>query len=138
MRVGSRFPAAAFANLMNQIAEAIQFLETAICFIGFAANQTDVGKHDLRYDPRHCSRHPKNCRVWTPCGMLSRLLGEHAGGMPFRESLFRLVKAGLPVYHRGSLLISFTVAGRCRIRNGFIVNLLTLMRVPDFRLANGI
>jgi hypothetical protein len=140
-RVGSRFSAAQFASLTNQIAEAIQFLETAVCFIGFATNQTNVGKHDLPYDPRHCSRHPKNGRVWIPCGMLSRLLGEHTGGMPFRESLFRIVKAGLPVCHRGRLFVGFTVCGRdpqCRIRNDFIVHPLTLMCMPDFRLSNGI
>ena len=91
---------ASFAQLMEQVAEAIKFFEKDIRSAGIPEEQANLAKYilcataddivqNIPTDDRH---------VWTQYSMLSRFFGERTGGVRFFEELDRALRDPLLNY----------------------------------------
>src|SRR5215831_1724907 len=80
---------APFANLMGQVAEAIEFFEKDIRSAGISEQQANNAKYVLCATADDIVQHiPTDDRhIWTQYSMLSRFFGERIGGVRFFEIL---------------------------------------------------
>jgi type VI secretion system protein ImpK len=80
---------ASFANLMEQVAEAIKFFEKDIRSAGISEQQANSAKYILCATADDIVQHipTEERHVWTQYSMLSRFFGERIGGVRFFEIL---------------------------------------------------
>jgi type VI secretion system protein ImpK len=83
---------ASFAQLMEQVADAVKFFETDIRSAGISEQQANTAKYILCATADDIVQHiPTDERhVWTQYSMLSRFFGERVGGVRFFEILDHL------------------------------------------------
>ncbi|MBV9985903.1 type VI secretion system protein TssL, long form [Bradyrhizobium sp.] len=83
---------ASFAQLMEQVADAIKFFETDIRSAGISEHQANTAKYVLCTTADDIVQHipTEERHVWTQYSMLSRFFGERVGGVRFFEILDHL------------------------------------------------
>jgi len=83
---------ASFAQLMEQVADAVKFFETDIRSAGISEHQANTAKYILCATADDIVQHipTEERHVWTQYSMLSRFFGERVGGVRFYEILDHL------------------------------------------------
>jgi type VI secretion system protein ImpK len=83
---------ASFAQLMEQVADAVKFFETDIRSAGTSEHQANTAKYILCATADDIVQHipTEERHVWTQYSMLSRFFGERVGGVRFFEILEHL------------------------------------------------
>jgi len=83
---------ASFAQLMEQVADAVKFFETDIRSSGISEQQANTAKYILCATADDIVQHipTEERHVWTQYSMLSRFFGERVGGVRFFEILEHL------------------------------------------------
>lgn len=85
---------ASFAQLMDQVAEAIKFFEKDIRSAGIPEDQANLAKYILCATADDIVQNipTEDRHVWTQYSMLSRFFGERIGGVRFFEELDRALR----------------------------------------------
>ena len=83
---------ASFAQLMEQVADAVKFFETDIRSAGISEHQANTAKYILCATADDIVQHipTEERHVWSQYSMLSRFFGERVGGVRFYEILEHL------------------------------------------------
>jgi type VI secretion system protein ImpK len=91
---------ASFAQLMEQVAEAIQFFEKDIRSAGIPEDQANIAKYILCATSDDIVQNipTEDRHVWAQYSMLSRFFGERIGGVRFFEELEQKLKDPLVNY----------------------------------------